>query len=388
MILALIVIIMIIWIWIVGSIYASVWPFLYQVWNTVNYNVAYYIAVMNVERSLLALRYHDAWFEWESGKSTGSLADRHDIAHPYGFSKFDTDTNADMYRRILSRSAWIPATGQGNIESLFAGTGSEDYNSLGYYEWLELPLYLDATSSPTDYYTNATTFTPVWWWIWSIRLVGNFRLPPKIKAWLNNENLDDSVDIDSDNIFDDIILNRWLQWYDTIDNTIFTIIPTIRNNFAINTPIYEFDNAIRESVINQWGSTDNIQTEGVWVNTFWYHFALPGGGASSSIENHNILPLSSIQSGSNFDSILNDNSLQNLTLNFNITNRMKTPGENIYPFLEWRLRACGIAWCNEIMPDRFYNIEWVGQVWRHTVRLQIKKPVRETSNASNFTIIF
>lgn len=384
MVLVIIIIIMIIWMGIVGSIYASIWPFIYQVWNTSNYNAAYYIALMNVERWLLALRYHDAWFEWTSGKWTGALADGHDL---YGFSKFDRDPNADMSRTITSRSIGIPGTGNGNIESLMAGAGSENYNSLGYYEWLELPLYLDNTNDTNDYYTPVTNYIPIWWAWGSVRIEWSFRLPPKIQAGLNNEQLDDTTDVDSDNIYDDIVLNRWLKWYDTIDENDFNIIPTIRQNFALNAPIYEFDNALRESIINLWSAGDNINTEAGWFNTLGFHFGLPGDGVSSLLENHNILPLSSIQSGENFDAILNDVSLQSLSLNFNITNRMRTAGGNIYPFLEWRLRACDIT-CNHILPDRFYNLEGMGKIWNYTVRINIKKPVRETSNASNFTIIF
>jgi hypothetical protein len=40
------------------------------------------------------------------------------------------------------------------------------------------------------------------------------------------------------------------------------------------------------------------------------------------------------------------------------------------------------------MPDRFFTIDGYGTVGAYTVRVNIKKPVRETSNASNFTIIF
>ena len=378
---------MIVWLGIVGSVFSSINPFVYKLWTISSYSSAYYGAIMSAERWLLALRYHDAWFEWTSWLSTGHTSD--DIfVHSFGRL---TWSDSDLYRTIQSRTVdSIPWSWDGNIEALFATWDSNQYNSLAYYEWLEIPLYLDNTSTPSNYYTtpldtdinNLTGGT--------INIEWTFRLPPKIKAWLQNEWLDDLSDIDSDTILDDVIVNRWLKWIDTIEKNNFNIIPTIRQNFALFTPIYEYDNALRESIINDGEISDNINTEAANPNTFWFHFNIPGGAANSLLDTHNILPLSSQLSWANFEDILNDLSITWLTLNFNIINRMRTNLGNIYPFLEWKIKACEAWVCNAwiILPDRFYNIQWVGQVWSNTVRINIKKPVRESSNTSNFTIIF
>lgn len=389
MALILIIIIMIVGLWIVGSIFSSINPFIYKLWTITNYSSAYYWAVMSAERWLLALRYHDAGFEWTSWLWTWNTADNLFI-HPFG--KLTTDPNADVYRTIQSRTInSIPWSGNGNIETLFATWDSENYNSLSYYEWLEIPLYLDNTSLPSEYYSdplpaNIDNLSAGG----TLNIHWTFRLPPKIKAGLQNEWLDDQTDIDSDTILDDVIVNRWLKGIDTIENTNFNIIPTIRQNFALFSPIYEYDNAMRESIINEWEWWENVNTEGVAPNTFGFHFNIPGTGTNSLLDEHNILPLSSQQTGASFETIFNDPSLTWLTLSFNIINRMRTNLGNIYPFLEWQLKACNILWCNQsiVLPDRFYNVQWVGKVWSYTVRINIKKPVRETSNTSNFTIIF
>ena len=344
---------------------------------------------MSAERWLLALRYHEAWFEWVSGLGTWNTSDNLFI---HTFGKLTTDPNADISWTIQSRTInSIPWSWDGNIETLFATWDSNNYNSLSYYEWLEIPLFLDNTSLASEYYSDPLPAN-----IDSLSAGGTlnikwtFRLPPKIKAGLQNEWLDDLTDIDSDTILDDVIVNRWLKWIDTIENTNFSIIPTIRQNFALFVPIYEYDNALRESILNDWELIENISTEPVAPNDFWFHFSIPGNVTNSLLVEHNILPLSSQQSGNSFEDIFNDASLTWITLSFNIINRMRTNLGNIYPFIEWKLKACNILWCNQsiVLPDRFYTIQWLGKVWNNTVRINIKKPVRETSNTSNFTIIF
>jgi hypothetical protein len=89
--------------------------------------------------------------------------------------------------------------------------------------------------------------------------------------------------------------------------------------------------------------------------------------------------------------MLDDSAISWLTLRFNINNRMRTNGGNLYPFLEWRLQACSDAWvCTSgiTLPDKFFTIDWSTTIWEYTVTIRIKKPVRNTSNTSNFTIIF
>lgn len=381
---------MIIWLWIVGSIFSSINPFVYKLWNITNYSAAYYWAVMSAERWLLALRYHDAGFEWTSWLGTGNTSDSVLL---HSFWKYTTDSNAAMSRTITSRARnSIPWTWQWDIEALFADPSSANYNSLSYYEWLEIPLYLDNTTLPSEFYDPpiASNITPITPNAGSLNIKWTFRLPPKIKAWLQNEWLDDTVDVDSDTILDDVIVNRWWKWTDTIQGLNFSIIPTIRQNFSLQTPIYEYDNAMRESIINGWETAPNINTEDVSPNDFWFHFNIPGNSTNSLLDEHNILPLNSQQSGATFEQILNDNSITWLSLGFNIINRMRTSLGNIYPFLEWQLQACDLMGCNGwiVIPDKFYNIQWVWTVWSYTVRINIKKPTRETSNASNFTIIF
>ncbi len=387
MALVIIITIMVLWMGIVWSIYASINPFIDKLWDISNYNAAYYGAMMNIERWLLALKFHDAGFEWKSWVGEWNIADW-EINHDFG--RITTTPNRHRYWQITSRTTnSIPGSWDGNVESLFSAPDSNMYNSLSYYEWLELPLYLDNTTLATQYYTTVPANL---WTIWTNRHIRwTFRLPPKITSGFNGALLDDSSDVDSDTINDDIIVNRSLFGVDTtaVWDPTFTIYPTISNNFGIFSPRYEYDNAIRESILNDWGQ--NINTLATSPNTNWFHFAIPGDAQISALSWHNVLPLWADIGNTWFNYIFSDTAISWLTLRFNISNRMRTSDGNLYPFLERRLLACtnaGVCNNNITLPDKFFTIDGSTTIGDYTVKIRIKKPVRSTSNTSNFTIIF
>jgi hypothetical protein len=379
MALVLILVILVIWIGVIGSLYTSIIPFVYSLGNATSYTIAYYGAQMSVERWLLALKYHDAWFEGRSGFGSWNASDD---KHYNDLGRLTSDATANTYWSITSRVASIPGSWNGNIESLLAAPDSKNYNSLTYNEWLELPLYLDTTSDPQYYYTSGAALEVLNGWS-SYTLQGRFRLPPKVKDTLGNLWLDEVSDIDDDQIYDDVIATRWYKWYDILLAEPFSISPTIKQDFAAHMPLYEYDNAIRESTINAWDIGDNIDTNDPTAQGF----NITKG--SSSITGHNVLPLWGTWETIAFNNMLQDSSILS-ALTFSISNRMQNSDGNYYPFLEWQLRACDTASsiCWVTMPDRFYSLEGVGTIWDYTVRMKIKKPVRKTTNWSSFTIIF
>lgn len=375
---------MVIWVGIVGWLYASITPFIYRLWSVANYNVAYYGAMMSAERWLLALRYHDAWFQGTSWLGTGNQSDNIRWVWAPAFGKFTEDMASDAYRTVESRVQSIPAPGKGNVEALFASTGSKDYNMMDYREWLEIPLYIDNTSQANEFYSDVgnTNILAVGWGM-SRNIKGNFRLPPKVQLGLWSTWLDTAQDIDDDTINDDVIVNWWLQGLDSLTNEPFSLFPTIKNDFSRGEPLYIYDNAIRESVINNASLEDNIDTS---INPF----SLPkiGSSVGNALVENNILPLNSQYKTGTISEILSDAFKPYLT--FAITNRMQTTDGNIYPFLEWQIKACETtsASCDVLLPDRFFSLQWVWVVKDYTVRIFIQKPVRKSSNTANFTIIF
>jgi hypothetical protein len=386
---------------IVGTLYSSLWPFIYKLGTISQYNVAYYWAMMGAERWLLALRYHDAGFEGQSSLLSGNDSDN--VRATYAmttipFWAFTFNGSFDAGRKITSRVPSIPAPGQGNVEKIYAASDSKNYNTLGYFEWLSLPLYLDTTSSVSDYYVKKTNNVSLWLWGWVDHMEATFRLPSKITTELNAYNgLALNEDVDEDTINDDIIMTWWLQWDDTAPAIAgalawpFTLIPTVKQNLTNGgrTPFYVFDNAIRESTINAPLTSPllpNLSTKIIAWTSLWYTLSALHGWL---ITGHNSIPANASQNVP-FNTIFNGTQIKNTALDFAIINRMQDAQKNIYPFLERNIKFCGELQCitTITIPDRFYTLEGKWQVWDYTARIQIKKPVRETSNASSFVIIF
>lgn len=371
----IVVIIMIIGLGIVWTLYASINPFIYKLGSVVNYNIAYYGAVMSVERWLLALKYHDAWFEWESWLAAWNTSDNLRI-NTSSFGRYTTSPDkTDAKRTITSRVSSIPS----NFST---------YNTLTYREWLELPLYIDTKTGASDYYTPIDVVNDIER-IGSasdpLYLQGTFKLPPQIKAafdagWWAWWHLDEGSDIDTDQINDDIILNWGIRGKEN-DGTIwpdFIIFPSISRN-PNNTVYYDYDNALRESTINYWDN--NIEMNNFMISN-------PALNQGVSLTQNNIIPLDSMYILSWLANIVSDAYYP--IISFAITNLMKTPNNNIYPYIAWQLRACSDSNCVTPvqMSDRYFTLNAMWTSFTYTVNLLIKKPIRKNTNTSNFTIIF
>ncbi len=395
MALVIIMILLVFGLGIVGNLFSTLNPFVEKLGNVTNYNTAYYAATMSAERWLLALRYHDAGFEWQSGIKSGNNSDS--IPSTTYFWKLTAPTS-DSYWKISSMVQRIPWSGNGNVETLYAGEDSKDYNVLWYNETIYIPLYKDTTSNTGEYYTGGNTQS-LFENSTSPKFVWTFRLPAGVRQTFNsidettdeallddgnwdNTNDNGTEDIDEDDIDDDIILQRWMQWFN--DGEKFTIQPTINNNLPSWKPEYMYDNAIRETAINEATTTSIIES-----SEYDFSFLNTSENNGSEITQHNILPLYSDLTWQSFLNILKngDSDLTWLTLSFSITNLMKTKENHTYPFLEWYFSAEDNSSPINI-PDRFYTLDAVWTINNYTVRFQIKKPVKENSNVSNFTIIF
>ncbi len=395
MALVIIMILLVFGLGIVGNLFSTLNPFVEKLGDVTNYNTAYYAAAMSAERWLLALRYHDAGFEWQSGIKSGHNSDV--LVNTLNFWKFTAPTS-DGYWKISSIVSRSPELGKGNVEPLYAWTDSKNYNVLWYNETIYIPLYKDTTSNTGEYYTAGTTESLFGDSV-NAKIIWTFRLPAGVRTafitqwgwWAFEGLLDDGIgnntnwtgDIDEDGIDDDIILQRWVEWYSNDEK--FTIQPTIKNSFNDWKPEYNYDNAIRETIINDATSDASNLIDSSSIEGFSF---LADSSIGSDIDKHNILPLNSSVALTNFGYILRNASydINWLTLSFSITNLMKTKENQTYPFLEWYFGA-DENWPIP-MPDRFYTLDAVWTINNYTVRFQIKKPVKENSNVSNFTIIF
>lgn len=65
-----------------------------------------------------------------------------------------------MRRTVQSQTKTIPASGEGNVDYLFASNDSNDFNVLPYYYTENFVLSVDSTSDPANYYMDADPNIP------------------------------------------------------------------------------------------------------------------------------------------------------------------------------------------------------------------------------------
>ncbi len=383
---------------IVWALYSAILPFFGILGSTADYNIAYYGAIGSTERALLSLRHHVAGYEWRWGFS-GSTAVSGVTADliTSNFGSITRNSAGSMQRSITSLTDGLIPQGSGwDVERLLAGTGSKEFNMLGYDSVLELPLYKDnALSASERYVTGAISRVTA---SNGIYIQWTLRLPPKILGSFGGGGLyklDNGTDIDNDNIKDDLVANWSFKWYNASQWQSFSIIPTIRVDYNQQTPIYDFENAIRETHINDSSDSNGTNTPNIYLGE-------PGGDyehnlirqpsiVSSSLTGHNAIPANSavIDATDGFSSILNDSTFTETSLSFNLVNKLASTIDQIFPFLEYQIKVCEIGvGCNVPVSDRYFRIDASGKIGEYEVHIRLSKPVIEKDNTSAFAIIF
>ncbi len=379
MLLAFTFILLAIWIWILVSVYSIFFPFIKNLSNIDNNNIAYYWAISSIERAQLSIRYHSPWFSW----SWWYLADNNrwpiSDAKSWYFGMINNNPNW-MFWTVNSKTYSIPSPWNWNVEYLLASEDSSNYNMIDYKNLVKLNLSIDNTSEPKEYYTYTDNITYFDWWSFTWA----FRLPPKVSNWFWWENLcidvyDPICNRDWDNIWDDILINRWIYWYNNWSS--FQIIPNISVLYYSWMHIDQSqDIAIRKAIINNtwlihfWQDSSHyspIDTQNPW---YWYNNL-----SWNIVISNNPQTMETI----NYKNILsNSNSYTWLEIYFWLINPLITPNYNIYPFLEYQF------YFPDLISDNFYTIQWVWQVWDYNIKINILKPSNKWSVAWSFTVIF
>ena len=379
---------------IVGALYSSILPFFAILGSTANYNIAYYGAIASTERALLSVRYHQPWYEGRGGFSGGNaLSGVITDLVPHAFGNINLNNNRMTWAITSLTQGLIPAASGGDVESLLQWTGSTEFNMLTYDGVIQLPLYKDAALTSAERYIS--------WWVTTVTapndiyVQGTLRLPPKILASFLWADLDTSDDLDQDNIKDDIIVNWGLQGTNSLNSQTFSIIPTISVNYNQETPIYEFENAIRESHVN-------FVSDSIGTNTPNFFMGEPGGSyefnvitqptvALSSLTQHNAVPANEqvVRAWSGFSVLLNEPTLEAPSLTLNLVNKLSSTIDQVFPFLEYQIKVCEIGiGCNVPISDRYFHIDGMGKVGEYEVHIKLDKSVNKKDNTSDFAIVF
>ncbi len=385
MLILIALIIVSIWWALVFSIYSIFNPFIENLWDIKDYNIAYYWAIAGIERWNLALRYHDAWFEWAGWWTWQNNDFWPSSDHLTGDYWRLAEHGNTMHWNIESRLDWsIPESNRGNIDYNLQYTWSnywghsKNFNQLWYDMTEEFMLYFDDTTDSSEYYTWVDD-SNIEHNLWISNLSWTIRLPPRISKefwWWSIESLCTSAgcDLSWDWITNDIVVNWTISWYDDNDNS-FTINPTIDVDYT-NYQVENEDTAIREDVINDMTQNNNNLSFSDWDDGFTPLQLF----RSDQPDEHNIVPSTHPFTWKNFDEIFDD--WEYLKIRFSLVNLLQTFDEDIYPFLEYKFDF----WTE--IPDRFFTINWVSRVWDYEVEIIQRKPTSERTAAGDFTILF
>jgi len=382
MLIAFVFVLLIIWLGILASLYSIFIPFFHDLWNITAFNTAYYWAIWASERGLLITKYQKPWFIGSWGRDGAHTIGPQSDYKNNTLWRLEQEANKTT-RTISSRTKQIPNTWNGNIEYLLAGTGSENFNSLNYNRLENFILSIDTTSLPEAFYTGDSN-TIIYTWI---EITAQLRLPQKIVSKFNNSNLallcDETnrpidCDPDKDNLHNDTIVSRTLQWINSQTN--FKILP--RTKVIYNT---------KPAKINDWRDTNIRESDINYIqNSLWsnllelsspHNFNPLTTRTPYLISWHNMISQKNNQlKNTNFTSLISTSN--NVKLQLWLINLLQSRSWLVYPFLEYKIKS------DQNISDIFYTIDWNSRVNEYDVHIIIKKPTSNINIAGNFTIIF
>jgi hypothetical protein len=392
MIVWFVLILSIVWVSLATALYSNFLPYLSLLSDVKNYNMAYYGANTAIERSLLVLRYQEAWFEWTGwwNKNLWSIVTS-PVSDQWWLWYFDQNTTT-LQRTIVSRpnSQSIPGTWQGDTDFYLLSGSSNDWNKLDYRRPQQIPLWVDSTSSDQAYVvsTGRTFFT-------GSNIVLNLQLIPSVKEkfsnWVSDWELNNDNDWDWDGINDDVIVNRWRKWlYDTSSE--FSILPRSLVSALNDTADIESsssDESIRENIINTVSSPFNSYDIVFWdfINPLYND---DGSPLKSNTQNNHLMisddnATTSGISTSSFNDLLWDSDLSSQELNFFLTNALISKGDWIYPFLQYNI---GFEWNPATISQPYFTINGKSQVWDYTVQMNLRKSINKNDALWSFTVVF
>ena len=378
MLLTLIVILILIWSAVVGSLYSNFLVFYKSFTETENYHKARYASIAATERAELVVKQREPWYIWswwwilgESSFTWNSPSDNLISSFSYLSNEATTPNKSSIFRKIDSRTDRIPSEWKWNVDKLLSTDDSPNYNMMDYENAEVFLLYYDNLGGGNPYkkrdcsdssHCEKADITEINGWI---------RLPQLIyqKFWA----LDDDHSLSPEWYIDDALVDRQLRWnFKTWDQVIpFTLFATQSAAWSSAT---NKDSAIRESNLN---------------NSEWAWLELEFSNLRRDPRKHSTAALPTIVSQSSNEIIdltdRNDKfntffsngqfSLLNLVLwGWRLAKR--------YPFLEYYLDF----W--NTVSDKYFTIETEWNFWDYKIDNVLYKPTITESILRSFTTIF
>lgn len=360
------------------TIYSLYAPFIIQMRDIKGYNIAYYGAYGSMERAMLILRHRDPWFEW----SWWWLGDtnvwpRSD--HQAGTMSFLSLPGNGTTRSISSRTTQIPRSWDTDINRLFADQ-SKWWNWLRTNQRIRIPLMIDRTTSPNDFYSSAPSLQKVSpstldiWLRLNPTLAARFAWPAlNTNDWLYGAFPDDElIGWSVDGFMLDGSNRSYFRIFKYDGMTYFGSAPSMNPQ----------DMAIRESLLN---ARNPITPTNAWPSLRFRDTFQPLQTTIASERTwHNVASqqADSIRSLM-WNQLFADSRFTDISLSLAWIAMPVSQSNDIYPFTEYRVEAWGAQ-----LADLYYTITTQGKVGAYNVVFRYKKPAFDMAIAGDFTVFF
>lgn len=373
MLLTLVIILILIWSAVVGSLYSNFLVFYQNFSETENYHKARYASVAAIERAELVIKQREPWFEWnwwwilDENWSTWSFiwADQIISGFSYLSNTSETKNKSTLFWKINSRTNRIPSAWSWNVEKLLATGDSLDYNMMDYENAEIFMLYYDnANGNPyrsDNVSINKSDLTGI---------TVTIRLPPYIRSSLWDLNTYESL---IPRWYTDDALVDW-QIKGKFQNHNFTMFATQN---AAWSHAADNDSTIRESDLN---------------NPNWISLTFGKDQRNPKLNKHNddITIVSQDDSTitwfhQKFRDVFQTNRFSDLQLRLSLLNLVLWDGSlgKRYPFLEYYADF----WSGKIVSDKYYTIQTEWNYWDYQIDTVIYKPTITESILKSFTTI-
>lgn len=380
MLLTLVIILILIWAAVVGSLYSNFLVFYQNFTETENYHKARYAAIAATERAELVIKQREPWYIWswwwilgETSFTWNSPSDKLISDFSY-LSNDDSSANkSTIFWDINSRTDRIPAISGWNVDKLLATWDSLNYNAMDYENAEVFLLYYDDKLTQNPYKpTNCSSWdcqksnlTSISW---------SIRLPPLIHETFGD--LDDNHSLFQEWWYkDDALVDRQLKW--NFNGTPFTVFATQRAAWA---EASNEDSAIRESNLNDWVNL-------LFNNARWDPRQVKNPQLPTIISQSYDTIIERTKT-SRFNTIFSDNVFSNLQLRFGLLNLVLWKSDTWrwtiskrYPYVEYYLDFWGIV------SDKYYTIKTEWNYGDYKIDTVIYKPTIVESILRSFTTI-
>lgn len=381
MLLTLVIILILIWAAVVGSLYSNFLVFYQNFTETENYHKARYASIAATERAELVIKQREPWYIWswwwilgETSSAWNSPSDKLISDFSYLWNNGTSANKSTVFWNINSRTDRIPTTGNGNVEKLLSADDSPNYNMMDYKNSETILLYYDEWLGNPYQKTNSHKPSKL------VGIVASIRLPSYIRNSFWKLNTNESL------VpwwyADDALVDWQLRWKYYSNN--FTIFATQNAAWWWAS---DNDSSIRESDLNN----------GSWITlefkTYWNPKNTNNDSPTIiSPDDQNIINIinEDINNRNGFKKILNDyNRFSNLEFRLSLLNLVLWAGELSYryPFLEYSIQF-EKNWSDPIIvSDKYYTIKTEWNYGDYKIDTVIYKPTIVESILKSFTTI-